>query len=135
MLRGKIDTLGRQLAAERAARSAEVAELRDRHMRELAELCSNFYNEQNKVLGEAQDRAEKLTMALHVALDEVDRLSRAAPRRPAYPGPVSCDPVAPPPATSAAAAGPKSAFAEKIAPLLAGLGVAFGTWLLTSKRT
>jgi transcriptional regulator with XRE-family HTH domain len=134
-LRGQVDTLSRQLAAERAARSAEVAELRERHMRELAHLRTSFYNEQDTALGEAQERAEKLTVALHVALDEVDRLSRAAPRRPAYTGPVSCDPVAPPPAPPAAAAGPNSAFTEKIAPLLAGLGVAFGTWLLTSKRT
>lgn len=134
-LRQQVDTLGRQMAAERAARSAEVAELRDRHMRELADLRSSFYNEQDKVLGEAQERAEKLTVALHVALDEVDRLSRAAPKRPAYTGPVSCDPVAPPPAPPAAAAGSNSAFTEKIAPLLAGLGAAFGTWLLTSKRS
>lgn len=134
-LREQVDTLGRQLAAERAARSAEVAELRDRHMRELADLRSSFYNEQDKVLGEAQKRAEMLTTALHVALDEIDRLRAAPGRPPSYTGPVSCDPVAPPPAPPAAAARPNSAFTEKIAPLLAGLGGVFGAWLLTTKRT
>ena len=128
-LREQVDTLGRQLAAERTARSAEVSELRDRHMRELAVLRTNFHNEQVKALGEAQERAERLITALHVALDEVDRLSRAAPGRPpSYSN-------APQPAPPAAAAGPNPAFTEKLAPLLAGLGVAFGTWLLTSKQT
>lgn len=137
-LREQVEILDRELSAERAARTTEVTELRDKHMRQVAVLRSDFYAEQNKALGEAQEREEKLAAALSFALDEIDRRSRAAPARPpTHTGSTPHNPVASP-ATSATPAGSNSSFAEKLATMLAGVagvgGVVFGTWLLTSKQ-
>jgi len=137
-LRERVQILNRELAAERAARTADLAELRDKHMRQVAVLRSDFHAEQVKTLGEAQEREEKLAAALHFALDEVDRRSRAASARPpAHTGSTPHNPLVSP-APPTAPAGSNSSFADKLATMLAGVagvgGVVFRTWLLTSKQ-
>lgn len=131
VLHARADALRQDLTAERAARRAEVAELRDQHLREVAAMRSNLYEEHVKALGEAQDREVKLSEALSIALDENERLARAASGGPpSHRGP-------PPGATAspASTSESRSSLAEKLAVVMGLSGVALGTWLLSSKRT
>ena len=128
-LRAQVDTLRAELAATRTAHSAELAELRDRHLRELAELRTRFHEEQVAALGEGQEREEKLAAALSVMLTEFDR------RQPPAPPPQHAS--SPPPAPSPPAPTDKTlSVTGTLASLAFGIGgVAFGTWLLNSRKS
>jgi len=117
-LRAQVDQLHEALTTERAARAAEIAELRDLHMRELAVLRSRFHDEHVKALGEAQEREEKLAAALHVALEAIDGLGERTPPTPAH-----------------ASGGRSSSVTETLAGVAAGIGgLALTTLLLRAKR-
>lgn len=128
-LHHQLDALHQQLATERTAHRRELTELRDHHMRELAELRTRFHDEQVRALGEAQEREEKLAAALNVALLEIDRRP-SAPRNPTPAQPPAPSP--PPTATTDS----RTSLAESLATIAAGLGTAaFGAWLLSSRRS
>lgn len=117
-LRAQVDQLHEALTTERAARAAEIAELRDQHMRELALLRSRFHDEHVKALGEAQEREEKLAAALHVALEEIDGRGEGTPPTPAH-----------------ASGGRSSSVVETLAGVAAGIGgLTLTTLLLRAKR-
>lgn len=117
-LRAQVEQLHEALTTERAARAAEIAELRDQHMRELASLRSRFHEEHVKALGEAQEREEKLAAALQVALEEIDGRGERTPPTPAH-----------------ASGGPSSSVVETLAGVAAGIGgLALTTLLLRAKR-
>ncbi|MDC0670540.1 helix-turn-helix domain-containing protein [Nannocystis radixulma] len=117
-LLAQVEQLQDALTAERVARAAEIAELRDQHMRELALLRSGFHEEQVKALGEAQEREEKLAAALNVALDAIDRLGDGTPPAPAH-----------------ASGAQPSSVVETLAGVAAGIGgLALTTVLLRAKR-
>ena len=129
-LRAQVDTLRAELAAARTAHSAELAELRDRHLRELAELRTRFHEEQVAALGEGQEREEKLAAALSVMLAELDRRHPPTPPRPDPSPPPPPEPATPIPTDK------NLSVAGTLASLAVGLGsVAFGTWLLNSRKS
>ena len=129
-LRAQVDTIRAELAAARTAHSAELAELRDRHLRELAELRTRFHEEQVAALGEGQEREEKLAAALGVMLAELDR------RHPPAPPPPNASPPPPPEPSTPAPSDKTLSVTGTLASLALGIsGVAFGTWLLNSRKS
>ncbi len=129
-LRAQVDTLRAELAATRTAHSTELADLRDRHLRELAGLRTRFHEEQVAALGEGQEREEKLAAALNVMLTELDRRHPPAPPHPDPP------PPSPPAPSTPAPADKNLSVTGTLASLALGLGgVAFGTWLLNSRKS
>lgn len=118
-LLAQVEQLQGALTAERDARAAELVELRDQHMRELALIRSRFHDELVKALGEAQEREEKLAAALNVALEAIDRLGDGTqPAPPAH-----------------ASGGQASSVVETLAGVAAGIGgLALTTVLLRAKR-
>ena len=131
-LADQVERLCAELRVERSERVNEIAELRDQHMREIVELRRKFHAAQAATLEEAQARDEKASAALGAVVAELNRRDQAASHGPrdARSPPPAPPPSPPPPEDNA------PSWAEAATGIAVGLGgLAFGTWLIASKRS
>jgi transcriptional regulator with XRE-family HTH domain len=134
-LADQVERLCAELRVERAERVNELAEVRDRHLREVVDLRNQFLAELTKALDEAADavaRDEKAKAALGVVLAELTRRDRAEAEQGSRGGRTARSTSE---TTTDSASSDSRSWVETAAGIAAGLGgLALGTWLLTSKR-
>ncbi len=133
-LADQVERLCAELRVERSERVNELAEIRDKHMREVVDLRNNFLTELTKAHEEAADavaRDEKARAALGVVLAELTRREQAGAEQ----GPRDGRTARSTSETTTDSSTDSGSWVETAAGIAAGLGgLALGTWLLASKR-